>query len=65
MAKEKPTLRKVETNKKDHDPQHRAQQLKSEDNVRTANENDHTPNYPHPDQAPTGKHSGGGGGGKS
>lgn len=50
----------TETGAKDHDPQQRANQLKSSDNVRTANtEGDRTPNYPHPGKAPEGKHSGG------
>ena len=50
----------TETGAKDHDPQERAEQLKSTDNVRTANtEGQHTPNYPHPEETPEGKKSGG------
>ena len=59
MKDNKPT-RFTETGMKDHDPQQRAKQIKSTDNVRTADQGDeHTPNHPHPGQQPTGKHSGG------
>ena len=58
----------TETGAKDHDPQSRAEQIKSTDNVRTANQydqsrnqDDHTPNHPHPGKGPEGKKSGGSG----
>ena len=50
----------TETGSKDHDPQQEAQQIKSSDNVNTADDQNHLPNHPHPGQQPTGKHSGGG-----
>lgn len=58
--KDNPNPRFTETGAKDHDPQQKAEQLKSTDNVRTANtDGDHTPNYPHPGGTPNGKKSGG------
>lgn len=49
----------TETGAKDHDPQQKAQLRKSEDNVNTTNQQQHTPNHPHPGDKSEGKHSGG------
>lgn len=57
--KDNPNPRFTETGAKDHDPQQRAAARKSEDNVNTANQQQHTPNHPHPGDQRQGKHSGG------
>lgn len=49
----------TETGKKGHDPQEKANALKSEDNVGTSDEAQHSPDYPHPEETPEGKKSGG------
>lgn len=49
----------TETGAKDHDPQQKAEQIKSTDNVNTSDQQKNTPDHPHPGNAPTGKHGGG------
>lgn len=59
MADNKNNQRFTETGKKDHDPQQRAEQIKSTDNINTNDRQDHSPSYPNPGNKPTGKHRGG------